>query len=266
MRTTIHLAFVSLLLCFSVPIASNANILHKQGQVAFVQKRESLKKIANRSQIVLVASSGRSGSTMLSNQLTNYIPFENIYKTHLLPPNKKFKGKILFIYSNPDKAAESALYLSLHNKSFARMHFLNVETSDKAWLEKIGGSCQYQTLEENMLTHDAFGTYEQLNAWLHTQTVPANPGEGNILAIKFENIWDKEVLREIRNFLDLPNFKLPKQRQRGKSDSSLFSNEKKFRKHHNLGTRDKPRYAAYDDARILWEQAPSFIYLNPRGQ
>ena len=48
---------------------------------------------------------------MLTEQFSRFYQAHEVFKTHLLPPDKRFLGKIVFIFSNPDQAAESALYL-----------------------------------------------------------------------------------------------------------------------------------------------------------
>jgi len=225
----------------------------------FIANRESLKNYCGNSDYVIIASTGRSGSTMLTGQLKKSTSSINVLKTHLLPPNKKyFSGKILFIFSNPDKSAESALYMMLHHNLFGERHFTHVETANREWLHNIGGS-HGQNEQNNLLSYDALGTYEHLKVWLYTGTKPAKPSQAQILAIKYENLWEENTITAIRNFLGLPHFNLPPKRPRG--HKNLSSKELKFRELYNLGTKNHPRYAAYDDARRLWEQAPPFQYL-----
>lgn len=244
------LIIVCLLMWIVVPSHSNA---------IFIAKRESFKKCCGKSDLIIIASTGRSGSTMLTKQLQQYVNPNKVLKTHLLPPDRKcFKGKILFIFSNPDQSAESALYMTLHKHHFGERHFNHVETADRYWLKKIGGPYK-QNEQHNLLSYDALGVYEHLKAWLFTETKPTTPEKAQILAIKYEHLWEENTLEAIRQFLDIPNFSLPDQLPRGHKD--LFRKEKKFREIYNLGTEDNPRYAAYDDARCLWEHAPSFQYL-----
>lgn len=225
----------------------------------FIPSKASLTKYNFKTNLVMVASTGRSGSTMLTEHLKHYVPPYNVLKTHLLPPDRNFKGKIIFIFSNPDQAAESALYMTLHKKNFGKRHFTFVETADRLWLKKIGGPYK-QTEQDNLLSYDALGTYQHLKIWLYTQTKPTDPKHAQILAVKYENLWDDNTIQAIRNFLHLPNFQLPPKLPRGHK-TNLYSHEKSFRKIYNLGTVDNPRYAAYEDAKILWEQAPPFQYL-----
>lgn len=226
-----------------------------------IAKRENLNRYCGRSDLIMIASPGRSGSKMLTQQIDKYAPRHKTLKTHLLPPDRKcFKGKILFIFANPDKAAESVLFQVLHQDRFGDEHFVHVETADREWLKKIGSPYK-QTEQDNLLSYDAFGTYEQLKTWLYTQTKPTNPENAQILAIKYEHLWEEETVAAIRNFLNLPHFKLPPKEERGHSTHELFSHEIKFRQLYNLGTETHPRYAAYDDARVLWEQAPPLQFL-----
>lgn len=230
----------------------------------FISAREKLKEYESNSAVVLIASTGRSASTMLTSQITRYAKQHEVHKTHLLPPDKKFKGKILFIFSNPDLAAESALYLTYNKKMFAPMHFRNVETADRDWYKKIG-NIENQTEEQNLLSYDAFGIHEHLKAWLYTQTQPAKPLEAQILAIKYEHLWDRATILAIQNFLDLEEFQLPAKIQRGSNNTVEYPQVKTFRKLYNLGTEKDPRYLAYHEARMLWEAAPPFQYLKIIG-
>lgn len=226
----------------------------------FLPERKDYEKYCGNPDFVLIASTGRSGSTMLTKHLEKYIPGK-VLKTHLLPPNKKcFKGKIIFIFSDPDQAAESALYGTFHflKPPFGERHFRHVETADRAWLARIGGPFK-QNEKDNLLSYDALGIDEHLKVWLHTGTKPATLKNAQILAVKYENLWDESTVEAIRDFLGLPHFKLPEQLPRG--HKNLYKNEKLFRKIYNLGTEDNPKYAAYDAARALFEQAPPFQYL-----
>lgn len=231
----------------------------------FIAKREHFEHFYDNPDVIMIASTGRSGSTMLTERIQKYLPTQKILKTHLLPPNAVFQGKIIFIFSNPDQAAESALYMSLHYKKFAYNHFNYVETADRNWVKKIGGATK-QTEKDNLLSYDGLGVYEHLKAWLYTQTQPSDAQNAQILAIKFENLWDHATVQAIRNFLNISNFQLPTQRERGHEKDELFEKEIAFRKIYNLGSKDDPRYAAYHDARILWEQAPPFQYLKISSQ
>lgn len=246
-------ALVILAIC-ALPVESEA--------FGVIRTREGLRYCCGKPQLVIVASTGRSGSTMITRQLDKYLGYGRVLKTHILPPDRKcFKGKIIFIFSNPDKAAESVLYQVLHQEGFWKEHFVHVETADREWQKKISLP-QNQTIEDNLLSYDALGTYEHLNVWLHTHTSPATPEKAQVLAIKYENLWERDTVNAIRNFLNTPNFKIPKWEERGHTD--LFPYEIAFKERHNLGTDEDPRYSAYDEARKLWEEAPPFQYLKIR--
>lgn len=271
MRRVIQLILVCLLfniLCVTYAHAHTEKVptIPKLKGIYFLQQKEQWDQIIEKKGIVVIASTGRSGSTMLTNQMQACMKPDLVYKCHLLPPQSKFKGKIIFIFSNPDLAAESALYMTLHNKSFARQHFKHVQTADLKWLKMIGGAAAYQNTEHNLLSHDALGTLEHLTVWLQTNTEPSGVKEAQILAVKFENLWDPATVKAIRKFVNRSNFKLPLQRERGKEEDRLYSREIKYREKYNLGTPDEPRYAAYDDARDLWEQTPPFQFLKIKNE
>lgn len=212
--------------------------------------------------VVLIASTGRSGSTVLTDAIDGCFGKKlKIDKTHNLPPDRRFKGKILFIFSNPDLAAESALHMTIKDALFGAYHFQNIESSDQKWLEKISSTTN-QTEEDNLLAYDALGCYEHLLQWLHIKTHRANWMNGQILAIKYENLWSDEVRREVNRFLKMNNFSLPPKKERGYSEADLDPREILFRRLYNLGTWGNPHYSAYDAARELWEKAPSVQYLN----
>lgn len=208
---------------------------------------------------LVVASPGRSGSTLLTQALLEQAEGYHVLKTHFLPPTKKFKGKILFIFSNPDKATNSVFHLMFEIPKWESWHFHNVETSDKVWY-KLHQWMQGPNPMINLLTYDALGIGKQLKEWLHKKVMRCSQEEAQILAIKYEYLWNKEVLEAIRSFLELPEFKLPEQRERGKWDT-INPNEKALRKKYNTGSEAEPNYPAYDEARYLWMRAPIFQFL-----
>lgn len=228
----------------------------------FISNREGLNLYGNFINVVLISSPGRSGSTLLTEALTKYATRFKVFKSHLLPPNSRFKGKCIFIFSNPDQAAESCLYRILHGHDFGEEHFANVETADRQWLKKIGGPFN-QTERDNLLSYDALGTLKQLKEWLLIRTEPAELNEANILAIKYENLWDPATKEAIKGFLHISRFKLPPQEER-KHNQDLLPQEIAFRNIYNLGTKDDPHYKAYNQARALWEAAPPIQYLKLR--
>ncbi len=230
------------------------------GEADFIANRATLKRYNNDEHVVIIASTGRSGSTMLTSAIQKHASNYKVLKTHLLPPSPKFKGKILFIFSNPDKASESALHMSLRYRKFARNHFVHVETADREWAKRLGGA-EHQTEEQNLLTYDALGIAEHLKVWLYTGVTPVNVNQAQILAIKYENLWEEATVEAIKAFLNIPNFELPPYRPRGEKEERLLAKEIRFRQLYNLGTEQEPRYVAYDEARVLWEQAPPFQFF-----
>jgi hypothetical protein len=235
---------------------------------SFVPDIETLLPYYEQPNIIMVCSPGRSGSTLLTDAVKSYSLKHEILKSHLLPPTKKkyagkavrFKGKILFIFSNPDKAAESALHLTVQSSRFGFNHFCNIETSDLNWLLKIGET-SHQTEVDNLLSYDALGYYQHLVQWLYEKTKPTNQQEANVLAIRYENLWEPETIQAIKKFINFQRFKLPPKLPRGYSTKELTAKEVAFRTMYNLGTPESPRYLAYDNARTLWQQAPAFQYL-----
>lgn len=207
----------------------------------------------------MVCSPGRSGSTLLADVLDKSKPSKHILKSHLLPPKREWKGKIIFIYSDPDKAAESICHVSLEESTWD-WHFKHVETSDINWLQKIG-SIVSQTVEDNLLAYDALGTDKQLWQWLVKGVEKCAFLECTVLAVKYEHLWDAEVIKKIKQFCNLSYFPLPERKERGYGFQSLSEFEKQIRTIYNLGTEKEPRYAAYDNARAIWKRAPKILYF-----
>lgn len=230
---------------------------------AGVSTRVELEKVSHNPNVILVASTGRSGSTMLFDQINRYNlshgkKFE-VIKTHLLPPDACFLGKAVFIFSNPDQATDSAFYRTFNERNFGFFHFKYVETADRVWLNKIKGT-DNQTMEDNLLAYDALGINKHLEEWLFVRTTPSSLKTAQILAIKYENLWDNDTLEAIRVFLNFPDLQLPKKRPRG-IHKVEYPRYAEIKAKYNLGTDADPRYAAYDDARVLWEQAPPYQFL-----
>lgn len=249
----IQTTMIAFILIFSVPpFFSDAS--------TFISKRESFNNHDRFKDSVMIASPGRCGSTMLTDLFQKYMSPLKVFKTHLLTPDRNFPGKIIFIFCNPDLSAESALFRILHGNRFGGEHFSHVETADRQWLRRIGGPFN-QTEEENLLSYDALGNYKHLFAWLHTRTAPAPIKKAQILAIKFENLWDHATLIALRKFLNIPHLQLPSKEERGHTEDELLPQEIIFRNIYNLGTENQPRYQAYDKARAVWKKAPPFQFL-----
>jgi hypothetical protein len=251
---TRYLFIVGLLLACVIPSAIHCSFIH-------IHNPQKLKQSGNlNSDSIMVASTGRSGSTLLTKVVIAAAPGRRVIKTHMLPPKKSFfPGKILFIFSNPDQAAESALHKMIHNIRWGYLHFKYVASADKSWPSRIGG-LGHQTLENNLLSYDALNCYQHLVSWLH-ETQPTNRKKAQILAIKYEHLWEPKTIKAIKAFLDLEEFDLPPRRERGCKWEELSEQEIAFRNYYNLGTFEHPRYAAYDEARAIWEAAPPFQYL-----
>lgn len=248
-----------LIFCFF--IHEEARSHEKRVRPYFVRSRTQLEQLSNKAETIMIASSGHSGSTLLFNTLMNFLDMKQILaKTHCLPPKSQFQGKILYIYSNPDMAAESFLNRSIKDPGFACAHFANMETSDLSWLKNIQTTAN-QNLSDNLLTYDALGYGKHLASWLHERTIPCHIHDAQILAIKYENLWDQETIQAIKNFLHLEELKFPQRRPRGYHGKELTELEISIREMYNLGTSEVPKYAVYDYARAIWEAAPPFQFL-----
>ncbi len=225
----------------------------------FAERRGDLAQYQNAPKAIAITSPGRSGSTLLFNAVIDSAnPKESVIKTHLLPFS--WRGKILFIFSNPDLAAESTQHILLKNSPFMYKHFLHVEGSDILWFLKSGRKSQ-QTVDNSLLTYDALNITNQLRCWLHTKVIPSPQSEATILAIKFENLWDDDVVEDIRLFLNHPHFTLPPQKSRGITLKDLKEKERNIRLKNNIGTPEHPIYPAYDRAREIWQEAAPLTYL-----
>lgn len=229
------------------------------GELLFIANEDQLDRFFGKTNIIMIASPGRSGSTLLTNLIYQQVPSCDIIKTHMLPPYGKYTGKILFIYSNPDKAAESALHMTIKDALWGKQHFYHVKTSDQAWLNKIGDTTN-QSYKDNLLSYDALGVYQHLVEWLY-KPVPCSFEEAQILAIKYEDLWLSSTIDSINQFLGITNFTLPIKKERGYDLKDLTRKEINFRRGYNLNTPDEPIYSAYDMAREIWKTAPSIQYF-----
>jgi hypothetical protein len=228
----------------------------------FIVREKDLFPYLDRKDALLVASPGRSGSTLLTKTSEKNAIGYVVLKSHILPPND-FQGKILFIFSNPDLAAESVLHFCLRDKRWG-VHFHHLVTSDEEWFDKLNRDVTQQTPEYNLLGYDALGITVQLEKWLLDLTEPALEQHAEILAIKYENLWDLDVQRAIEKFLDVAEWPMPPKYQRGYKDTQLLPGEILCRQMYNKGTEKDPKYDAYDRAREIWENAPAFQFLRIR--
>lgn len=248
---------------FALLVISILTISSYSFGAAFIAKSSGLKDYYFRDNIILIASMGRSGSTLLTDAVEAYASNSIVLKAHLLPPDKRYFGKVIFIFSNPDKAAESALHCSCVDKKFLAVHFSHVATADQIWLKVVRGK---QNLKQNLLSYDALGYSKHLDQWLSLE--PSDAENSQVLAIKYENLWDADTLQALKDFLNLDDFSLPEKVQRGAGLDDLFPKETYFRAIYNLGTPEDPRYSAYDEARDIWENAPAFSFykLSPNNR
>lgn len=241
--------FLILLLLYFIPI-----------HASFIPTHKALEPFYEEKEVILIASMGRSASTMLTDVIAEANPSKVVLKTHILPPRPDFKGKILFIFSNPDKAAESALHVMLRDELFGKLHFIHMESSNMTWFDEIQDT-RLQTLEHNLLAYDALGITKQMRSWLQ-DTLICPVEEAQILAVKYEDLWKPRTIKAIELFLEIDHLEFPPYIPRGYTE--LDENELEFRNCYNLGTWEEPIYSAYDEARILWEQALPFRFLKIR--
>ncbi len=227
----------------------------------FVELPEGFASYINDPQALVVASPGRSGSTLLVKAVAKAAGGRAVLKTHQFVP-KEFQGKALFIFSQPDRAAESALHKLLEDEAFGELHFQHLFSSDKKWLAEMGHDTRKQSLYHNLLAYDALGTGIHLQKWLFDWVVPAPKETAQILAIKYERLWDVETQEAIRTFCHLDSFELPQKKERGCEEKKMSSLELLLRRVYNEERKKPPEYKAYDYARQLWEKAPPFQFLS----
>lgn len=226
----------------------------------WIGRSADLLNFHNKKNSILICSPGRSGSTMMYGVLCKCAKGYKILKSHMLPPSKQYKGKVIFIFSNPDKAAESALHKTINDQVFGHNHFLHVESSDLNWYRKIGSTIN-QSKKHNLLNYDAFGCAKQLQSWLYKDTKKSSPQNAQVLAIKFEELWNPKTIAAIEQFLGIDKLQLPPLRERGYSGEELYPKEQQFRNLYNQGTEEEPIYPAYRVARALWKNAKPFEYF-----
>lgn len=227
----------------------------------FIINDHALIPYKHRTDALLLASCGRSGSTMLTELLDHYAYNYVVLKTHMLPPEESYKGKAIFIYSNPNQCAESLLHLTLTDSNW-RIHFKHMESSDLRWYRRINDLTR-QSSTNNLLLYDAFGIKKQLLQWLRQMTTPDHrpPSNAQILAIKYEHLWDQSTIDAIKKFLNIDQFELPPKRERGYHLNEQDPRESKFKNLYNQGTQDFPRYPAYDPGYQIWEDSPPYQFL-----
>lgn len=258
MKLRLYLIFYLILFCF--PLFQARGFIDDFGCGSFIETRDEYDKVFRDPHVIVVASTGCSGSSLLFMTLENFALGKRILKTHCLPPRSTFRGKIFFIFSNPDRTAESALHRSLRSRQFGIEHFRYMETADKDWLLRIKETPN-QTISDNILAYDVFGCALHLTSWLYRDTQPCSIENAQVMAIKYEHLWDKETISAMKNFLKVELLQFPLRRNRGHRGKSLSDIERLIRLQYNVGTETEPRYVAYDEARALWKAAPPYQFL-----
>lgn len=227
--------------------------------IGFLRDRQSYQDFLANPNSLVVASIGRSGSSMLQDVLLEYAtPYYQVTKTHLLPPTFLINGKIIFIFGDPNASAQSVCEIMFKDSLWIKHHFSQIETSDMKWLYELDS--MQQTIDHNLLNYDALGYEQHLQKWLQTQTVRCEINEAQILAIKYENLWDVDTIQSIKSFLQIPFLELPLYKPRG-TRSKMNEILTDIKTAYNQGTEDNPHYEAYKKATMYWEQAPNFQYL-----
>jgi hypothetical protein len=223
----------------------------------FISNRDKIKNFDFYSSDIICASSGRSGSTMLTSFLELSFPESRVFKTHLLPLDS-FPGKIIFIYSNPHKAAESVLHQFSLSKDFSFFHIRHMESSKIEWHLGLDDDSNNKVVQ-NILAADFIGYGEQIKEWVYNLEI-ADFSNATVMCIKYENLWDKNTLINLANFLGVDSVTLPEQKKRGAFFKDLSIQEVELINKYNIGTKNDPRYKAYDFAFDLWEAAPPFSF------
>lgn len=223
----------------------------------FIATHEAFDPYKENKDVVVIASTGRSGSTFLTDFIFSAANEKVVLKTHCYPLKTPFAGKILFIFSNPDKSAESALHLCLKEPLFEKEHFIHMEGSDLNFI-KGSNKRSSQTAMCNLLAYDALGIEKHLKQWFSLKRA-ATVEEANVLAIKYEHLWDEETVTMLSMFLGIKDLSLPEKKARGQY--ALFPIEREARALYNKGSVEDPRYEAYEGAKALWESAPPFQLL-----
>jgi len=160
----------------------------------------------------LVASNGRSASTMLTNAIADSLLLSHrfpsrtlvrrfarkptrhhlapgtVVKTHadFAPEFDSASCKSVYIFGDPrDSVASVHHALSTRGEAWVRRHLRNLDSGDKV---------------ADLLNRDALRQYENMKSW--TQ------GDNGALKIRYESLW--ENVEEIRDYLCMPDLELPK--------------------------------------------------------
>lgn len=164
--------------------------------------------LLNNNRPVVIASTGRAGSTLLFHSVTDAI-YSNrfsrkyaerplfsekditnmkkgrIYKTHL--PFDYFKNvdaKYIFIYDDYSNTLKSYLNcLKVFGKNWCEQHLVNLKS-------------EYNT-DYSGLNYDILNYEHQLKSWI-------NPDNSNVVSIAFSELWNIDLNKELGYKIDLP--------------------------------------------------------------
>lgn len=206
------------------------NLRHSKAKQKFVEKTKDIMLLIynlfnTESRIpIVVASTGRNGSTLLFKSLVNSratnrlerfifaqsrwrlgtsqeLRFNGIYKTHDLPTIVK-GVKYIFIYGDPLDSALSVFHRTLKDgNSWLKLHCSNLGYSGEVDLSLI--------FEEDMLNYE-----KQMSTW----TSLSNP---NCFTLDIMDLWDDRKSLEL--FLQV-TLNLPPKRARAVAEESHLSN------------------------------------------
>jgi hypothetical protein len=203
--------------------------------------KEKIKYIMNRlisksPYAVVVASCGRSGSTMLTRALAQsavrdvFHGFDGllpkkvaekavieyawrlddtrlrpgfIYKTHDLPPERFFENeRYIYTYSSPRQVIPSIIQkMSREGKKWIRQH-----------AHHLNGNVNPR---KKMIKDDSLNLINNIEKWIDIES-------NKVLCIEYDNIWNKKD--EIHEFTGI-DLKLPKKRSRSSSTEDLTDEE-----------------------------------------
>jgi len=183
-------------------------------------RRAAHKLVPTQLPAYVVASFGRSGSTMLQATMASGLAFARFgsrhrffrkacastawnldhallepgitYKTHDYPAGLRGRKRVraLFIFGSAVDAARSAYVLGRGDSRWMRGHASNLKRSG--------------VRAEDLLQGDALGFLDQARAWSRFREVPT-------LCVRFESLWDQ--VEALRDFTGLP-LHLPARRER----------------------------------------------------
>ena len=205
---------------------------------------------------IIVCSLGRCGSTMLVNNLKNYYHQQpsrmdivrlddhiqmdlvtddstiergfdgeasmalrgqyllgHVYKSHDFPPAYlPSHVKVIFLFGNPIDIVLSALELDKRPLTGVDSRFTALDLH----IRNLRGDIKKKA---DLFDKDVLRLEEQFDCWFKTQAFP-------LLRLRYETMWEHQS--EIRSFIGIDRFKLPKKKQRkylrGKYNDSTLAN------------------------------------------